>query len=75
MTGTIVEYDNDSDNMVVKITAHSQSSLVGKYQKGSWQLVDSTHMRSTGYTMEDTQQLARDSNTVTWGPTPLFTKQ
>ena len=76
VTLNILEYDNSNDLCVGEFTAHSASpDVIGMFAKINWQFVDATHINCKTYSFEDTQQAAKNSSTVYWGPSINWTKQ
>jgi hypothetical protein len=76
VTLEILEYDNSNDFFVGEFTAHSASpDVIGKFAKINWQFVDSKNIKLKTYSFEDTQQAAKNSSTVFWGPSINWTKQ
>jgi hypothetical protein len=75
-TGTIEEFDNDAQVVVLHITHDDLHPVgVGIYEKCSWLLPSADRMILSCYKAYSTFAEAKASNTVVWGPSDPWVRQ
>ena len=68
VAGTVEEFNNSENYLIVHITEHFIPEAVGKYSKMSWTVEPGCACIIQSYENGDTLEEARSSGTVIWGP-------
>ena len=68
VSGTVEDFSNSENYLIVHITAHFMPEAVGKYSKMSWTVEPGCACIIQSYELGDTLEEARSNSTVIWGP-------